>query len=376
MTTIYLIRHAESEGNLFKRIQGQYDCPITALGQQQIACLKSHFAQIPVDAIYSSDLRRALQTAQAIYLPKHLPLHTDPALREVDFGAWEDVPFGAAMNCNPDCMKRFQQGELAWHIEGGETLLQAQERIVSCVQRIVAENPNRTVAIVSHGTVIRLLLTKLSASGHYQPEGMNTSFSCLQADINGIHIQWVNRADHLTGNVIRKTFQPKQPIQTVGVPEELLWFRPWNSKLEEQLYLSWRAEAWMSSHGTMAHYHGDAFLEAVRKHSSYDSSAVQIVLSNGNPAGLIEMDFEAYAKDMIGFIPFYYVDSAHRKQGLGIQLLGQAISTFRKMGRTKLRLRCAPENETAYRFYCRHGFQKIGMAQDSVIPLYLMERKI
>lgn len=376
MTTIYLIRHAEAEGNLFKRIQGQYDCPVTALGQQQIAFLKAHFAQIPVDAVYSSDLRRACQTAQAIYLPKHLPLHTDPALREVSFGVWEDVPFGAALSCDPERMKRFQQGDLNWHIEGGETLLQAQNRVVSCIQRIIAANPSRTIAVISHGTVIRLLLTKLSSAGHYLPEGMNTSVSCLLADSHGIHLQWFNHADHLTGDVIRKTFQPRQPIQSDGIPPELLWFRPWNPKSEEQLYLTWRAEAWMSSHGTMAHYHGDSFLEAVRNHSAYDASAVQIVLSNGNPIGLIEMDFEAYKKDMVGFIPFYYVDSTHRKQGLGIQLLGQAISAFRKLGRTKLRLRCAPENETAYRFYCRHGFKKIGMAQDSEVPLYLMEREI
>lgn len=376
MTTIYLIRHAEAEGNLFKRIQGQYDSPVTALGQQQIACLKARFSQISVDAVYSSDLRRACQTAQAIYLPKHLPLHTDQDLREVSFGAWEDIPFGAAMNCDPEHMKRFQLGDLNWHVDGGETLLQAQERIEACIQKIITANPNRTIAIISHGTVIRLLLTKLSFSEQYLPEEINTSISCLQADTHGVHVQWFNRADHLTSDVMRTTFRPKQLIQADGVPTELLWFRPWDSNSEEQLYLTWRSEAWMSSHGTMLHYHGDSFLEAVHRHSAYDSSAVQIVLSNRIPIGLIEMDFEAYAKEQIGFIPFYYVDSTHRKHGLGIQLLGQAISTFRKMGRTRLRLRCAPENETAYRFYCRHGFRKIGMAQNTEVPLYLMEREI
>ncbi len=376
MTTIYLIRHAESEGNLFKRIQGQYDSPVTALGQQQIACLSTFFDQIPLDAVYSSDLRRACQTAQALYLPKHLSLHTDPALREVNFGIWEDIPYGAAMNCDPERMACFQLGDLNWHIEGGETLFHAQQRIFNCLQKIIAINPNRTIAVISHGTVIRLLLTKLSCTEHYLPDGMNTAISCLQADSQGIHVQWFNRVDHLTRDVTKTTFRPKQPTQTDGIPAELLWFRPWNPKSEEQLYLAWREEAWMSSHGTMAHYHGNSFLDAVRKHSSYDISAVQIVLSNGTPIGLIEMDFETYAKDLVGFIPFYYVDATHRKHGLGIQLLGQAISTFRKMGRTKLRLRCAPENETAYRFYCRYGFRKIGMAQDSEVPLYLMEREI
>ena len=75
MTTIYLIRHAEAEGNYFKRIHGQYDSPVTALGRQQIACLEQRFADIPVDAVYSSDLRRTCQTAEAITMPKGLPLH-------------------------------------------------------------------------------------------------------------------------------------------------------------------------------------------------------------------------------------------------------------------------------------------------------------
>ena len=78
----------------------------------------------------------------------------------------------------------------------------------------------------------------------------------------------------------------------------------------------------------------------------------------------------------MGAIAFYYVDEAHRKCGLGVQLLGQAVSVYRAMGRTKLRLRCAPENETAYRFYCRQDFKKVGMAEDSVVPLYLMDRPI
>ena len=60
MTTIYIIRHAEAEGNLFKRIHGQYDSPVTLLGRRQIACLERRFAGLPVDAVYASDLKLSL----------------------------------------------------------------------------------------------------------------------------------------------------------------------------------------------------------------------------------------------------------------------------------------------------------------------------
>lgn len=70
MTTIYLIRHAEAEGNVFRRIHGQYDSCVTPNGRRQIAALAQRFAGIPVDAVYASDLKRTCLTATAIYRQK------------------------------------------------------------------------------------------------------------------------------------------------------------------------------------------------------------------------------------------------------------------------------------------------------------------
>ena len=91
MTTIYLIRHAEAEGNLYRRIHGQYNALVTDNGYSQIAALKERFRDIHVDAVYSSDLFRTMTTAGAIYKPKGLTLHTDPDLREISMGEWEDT---------------------------------------------------------------------------------------------------------------------------------------------------------------------------------------------------------------------------------------------------------------------------------------------
>ena len=68
--------------------------------------------------------------------------------------------------------------------------------------------------------------------------------------------------------------------------------------------------------------------------------------------------------------------SNRRRQGLGDQLLGEAVSVYRPMGRDRLRLRCAPENHVAQRFYKRYGFRKIGQAQGTRVPLDLMEKYI
>ena len=89
MTRIYLVRHAEAEGNLYRIAHGHYNGLITARGYKQIAALQQRFEHIHIDAVYSSDLFRTRTTARAVYLPKGLPLHTDPNLREVNMGVWE-----------------------------------------------------------------------------------------------------------------------------------------------------------------------------------------------------------------------------------------------------------------------------------------------
>jgi len=83
MTTIYLVRHAEAEGNLYRRIHGWYDALITDNGFRQIEALARRFADVPIDAVYSSDLYRTMTTARGVYVPKKLPLRTDPDLREM-----------------------------------------------------------------------------------------------------------------------------------------------------------------------------------------------------------------------------------------------------------------------------------------------------
>lgn len=157
---------------------------------------------------------------------------------------------------------------------------------------------------------------------------------------------------------------------------DLLQFRIWDMETQMPYYLSCRREGWISSHGSINGFKADSFRDAVMLHSAYAPDSVMVVLADGKPAGFLELDFKKGADESVGAIPFVYLDRAHRRNGLGVQLLEQAERIFRAMGRTKLRLRCAPENESAYRFYTRHGFQQVGMAEDSVVPLYLMERQI
>ncbi|MBQ8801247.1 MAG: histidine phosphatase family protein, partial [Clostridium sp.] len=111
MTTIYLIRHAEAEGNLYRRIHGWYDSLITDNGFRQIKALEERFRDIHVDAAYSSDLYRTMTTGRAVWQAKGLELHTAPDLREVHLGDWEDRPWGYVRHFHPEEMTAFNRSD-------------------------------------------------------------------------------------------------------------------------------------------------------------------------------------------------------------------------------------------------------------------------
>ncbi len=120
MTTIYLIRHAEAEGNIFRRLHGQYDSLLTPRGFAQVAALERRFSTIPVDGCFSSDLTRTSLTSRAVYIPKGLHLHRDPRFREVDVGSWEDMPIGNLCRKYPQQLKIFTENPPEWHVERSE----------------------------------------------------------------------------------------------------------------------------------------------------------------------------------------------------------------------------------------------------------------
>ncbi|MBR5381160.1 MAG: histidine phosphatase family protein, partial [Oscillospiraceae bacterium] len=122
MTEVYVIRHAEAEGNRYRRIHGQYNSVVTARGWQQIDALAKRFADIHIDVVYSSDLTRTRMTASSIYKTHGLPLNVTPRLREVCMGAWEDVPWGEVEQSDPEQLYCFNYDPENWTTPGREDI--------------------------------------------------------------------------------------------------------------------------------------------------------------------------------------------------------------------------------------------------------------
>ena len=180
MTTIYLIRHAEAEGNLYRIAQGQHESNLTDRGWRQVQALERRFADIHIDAVYASDLYRTRATATAIYRSHGLPLHRCPGLREICVGDWEGRTWGDIARSAPEAMADFGSRMDRWSIPGAETPAEVLARVKAAVEDIAQMNPGKTLALFSHGYAIRLLLANLQGvslrdTGEKSPTGDNTA---------------------------------------------------------------------------------------------------------------------------------------------------------------------------------------------------------
>ena len=161
MTTVYFIRHAQAEGNANHFMQGNRETAVTAMGYAQIAALEKRFVETAVDAVYSSDLRRAVETAKAVSERKGLPVITDRAFREADVGVWEGREMSEIAQSDAAQFDAFLHHMERWHVEGGETSQQVLDRFLPALDRVRKENDGKTVAIVSHGYALRIVLAYL-----------------------------------------------------------------------------------------------------------------------------------------------------------------------------------------------------------------------
>ena len=372
MTTIYLIRHAQAEGNLYRRCHSWHNGLITMKGRAQIEALERRFEGVHVDAVYSSDLYRTMTTARAIYRPRNLPLRIDPDLREIGAGVWEDVPWGQLLHDHRDSLTAFLCCDPGWQVEGSETHPQVRRRVRAAVERIATAHPGQTVAVVSHGCAIRAGLSAWLGLGEDEigkiPLGNNTCTAKLEVENGCFRVIYYNDDSHLP-----ESSAPKASI-LYGIPgmeRNALRFSPLLLPQTQGQYLAACRDGWPADGLDAA-----AFLRAAEENSAYAPDSVLLALLGDTPAGVLQMDWEKESKLRVGWVPFLYMMPEFCSKGLGVQLLGHAVCTYRAMGRQFLRLGCLPENERAKKFYCAHGFYKIGEESGHTGRLDIMEKYI
>ncbi len=381
MTKFYVIRHAEAEGNLYRRIHGWYDSLITPNGYRQIAALEGRFAQEPIDAVYSSDLFRTQTTAGAIYRPHGLTLHTRSSLREFGVGVWEDRTWGDLERHEPVLLNHFNHADSEFQVEGGETVEQVQARMKGTLLELAQVHPGRTVALFSHGAAIRCLQGAVRGLGPGELDGLghsdNTAVTCFEVEGEHIRTIFENDNSHLPEEISTLARQRWWKEEGGHLADANMWFRPLDLEKERDFYLEARREAWVDIHGPEIPFDGTGFYQdALRCWEQDRSRSLFAAMRGERVAGVLQLDLERCAGEGSGYIPFVYMTPQYRKQGLGVQLIGQAVSVYRPLGRERLRLRCAPENAVAQRFYEKYGFTKVGEEQGARVKLDMLEKSI
>lgn len=226
MTTIYLVRHGEAEGNAFRRIHGQYDSLLTPNGLRQAECVRQRFENVPVDACFSSDLTRTSLTARSIFVPKGLPLRRNPAFREVCLGRWEDTPFGYLETFEPEAMALFNQNPPAWHMEGAEPYPVYTGRFIDAMEDAARQFPGGTIAIFCHGAVLRGVLARLFFADDVSrvPYCDNTAVSRLFWDARGFTYDYLNDNSHVPLEL--STFARQKWWRQGSQKDYNLWYQP------------------------------------------------------------------------------------------------------------------------------------------------------
>lgn len=189
-------------GNVEEFFQGQTDCELSEKGRKQLECVAEYFKNIPIEAIYSSPLKRTVSTAEAVNKYHNLPIIRDEGLIEINGGVWEGKPWADLPKLYPVEHDLWKNHMEKFYIAGGEKMTEVFARMKAAVNKIAAENDGRTIAVVSHGCALRNFLCYAMGKPISSLKDVgwsdNTAVSLVEYE-NGIpKIIFKNSNDHLT----------------------------------------------------------------------------------------------------------------------------------------------------------------------------------
>ena len=200
MTKIIFVRHGQTEWNVLGRYQGQTDIALSPLGIEQAEKLAAHFPVDKVEAVYSSDLVRAMMTARCVAARFGLTVEPRPELRELNFGDWEGLTYDEIVAKWPDALNNFFQHPDVLEIPHGESFPKLRERALDAVEKIVACHPEQTVAVFAHGAILRTILTAalhMDLKYVWTIRQFNTAVNIVTYTEHGTTVELLNGTGHL-----------------------------------------------------------------------------------------------------------------------------------------------------------------------------------
>lgn len=201
MGTLYLIRHGQSEGNISGGFTGRMDYPLSALGKKQAQMTADFLCREQIDAILSSPLSRAYNTALPIAKQRGLPILRREELSEMDFGDWEGLTPKEVALKYPGSMDIWKDELHKTVCPGGETLWACFARAKRAICTIAEEYADKTVCVVSHGALLKNMLCFLHNLPVERiqdiPWANNASVTKLTYKNGAFQIEYENYSDHM-----------------------------------------------------------------------------------------------------------------------------------------------------------------------------------
>jgi broad specificity phosphatase PhoE len=177
---LLLLRHGETAWNRERRYQGWTDTSLSSVGVQQAEAAARELKEHAFAAVYSSPLKRALDTAAAIARPHGLEVETDPAFKELAFGEWEGLTLDEARARDASLYEGWARTPHLVVPPGAESLAQVRERVLAGLERLRARHGGEVVCLVAHGIPVRILILEALGLGldriwslHSAPTGIS-----------------------------------------------------------------------------------------------------------------------------------------------------------------------------------------------------------
>lgn len=201
MSKLFLVRHGETELNSAERYWGRSDVKLSVAGIDQAERLRDRLAVEKIDAVYSSNLERALVTAEIIASRHQLAVITCAELCEVDFGQLEGLNFSEISQLYPEVAKLWAERSTKLKYPGGESLVEFNNRVSKFLSKLDKHTTGETILVVAHAGVLRTLVCQLlgiDPQRRWQFRLDLASLSILETHQQGAILSLLNDVSHLT----------------------------------------------------------------------------------------------------------------------------------------------------------------------------------
>lgn len=202
--TFYIVRHGQTNWNILGKTQGHGNSDLTEKGIEQAKELSENMINYPIDYIYSSDLGRAVQTAEILGDKLNIKVEKTHALREMGFGTWEGLLIEEIKKDYADVYSTWRNEPHLVNIPGGETLHIIKDRVDNFINEINKNYDNKHIVLVTHSVTVRVMLLSFLGAGMeniYRIKQDNTALNIVEYRDYGPVVIKMNDTSHIKNHV-------------------------------------------------------------------------------------------------------------------------------------------------------------------------------